>query len=128
MNGVELAVGETAEAPLQMASPIGGVIPATLRVQMESATPETAVLKTTTTYDAAALLRMTQALVQQAGAPIPPEELAKFPRMEMSDDARYVFDRTTGLMREVIVNRRAIVADMRRLDGWEIRLSTAPKR
>jgi len=31
-------------------------------------------------------------------------------------------------LREVIVNRRAVVADMRRLDGWEIRLSSAPKR
>ena len=129
LNGVELAAGETAEADLQVPSPLGGgAIPAKFRVQMESATPDSSSLKTTTTYEAAALLRMTQSLAQQAGATIPPEELKKMPPMEMSDDGKYLFDRTVGLMREVIVNRRISLGPMRRTDGLEIRLVSGPKR
>jgi hypothetical protein len=89
LNGVELAEGETAGADLQVPSPVGGgAIPAKFRVQMESATLDSSSLKTTTTYDAAALLRISQSLAQQAGAKIPPEELARMPVMEMSDDGK----------------------------------------
>jgi hypothetical protein len=71
---------------------------------------------------------MTQSLAQQAGKPIPPAELAKIPPRQMSDDAKYLFDRTVGLMREVTVNRLVSAGDMRRYDGWQIRLLSAPKR
>jgi hypothetical protein len=129
LNGVALAVGEAAEAGLEQPSPVGGgIIPATFRVDMESATTESASLRTTTAYDPAALLRMTQSLVQQAGRPIPPDELARIPPMQMSDDGKFVFDRAVGLMREVVVNRRVSAGDVRRHDGWQIRLLHGPKR
>jgi hypothetical protein len=117
------------EFGLEQPSPVGsGVIAAKFRVDMESATNDSASLKTTTTYDPAALMRMTQSLAQQAGKPIPPAELAKIPPMKMSDDAKYLFDRTVGLMREVMVNRHVSTDGMRRYDGWQIRLLSAPKR
>jgi hypothetical protein len=129
LNGVTLANGEAAEAQVQVASPIGGgVIPATFTVRMQSATADSATLTTSTTYDAAAVRRMTESLAQQAGASATAEDLAKVPALEIGDDGKYVFDRRLGLMREVIVNRRASVGNVRRYDGWEIRLLTRPNR
>jgi hypothetical protein len=126
LNGVELAVGQTVVVDIEQPSPLGGgPLPAKFRVQMESATADAASLKTTTTYDGAALLRLTQSLAKQAGAPIRPEELAKLPPMQMADDGTFVFDRKRSLMREVKVNRRIVVGSNRRLDAWEIRLIDA---
>jgi len=127
LNGVALSEKETLEADMQVPSPVGGgVLPATFRVLMESANPESASLKTTTIYDPQAILRMTHALAQQAGISIPAEELAKTPAMKVDDDGKYFFDRRLGLMREVIVDRRISAGDMRRHDGWEIRLVNGP--
>jgi hypothetical protein len=126
LNGAALTVGQTVVMDVAQPSPLGGnPIPAKFRVRMDSASADVASLKTTTTYDAAALVRLTQALAKQAGAPIPPEELAKLPPMEMADDGIFVFDRKRGLMREVKVNRRVAVGHTRRLDAWEIRLVDA---
>ena len=87
LNGAALAVGEAVDVDLEQPSPLGGgPIPAKFRVRMESATVDTASLKTTTTYDGAALVRLTQSLAKQAGKPIPPEELAKLPPIEMADE------------------------------------------
>jgi hypothetical protein len=123
LNGAALAVGEAVEVDIEQPSPLGGgPIPAKFRVRMESASADVASLKSTTTYDGAALMRLTEALVRQAGAPIPPEELAKLPPMEMADEGTYVFDRKRSLMREVKVYRRIVVGPNRRLDAWEIRL------
>jgi hypothetical protein len=128
LNGAALAPGEGAEVDLELPSPFGGgIIPAKLRVDMVSATAESASLTSVTTYDAAALLRMTQALAQQTGRPIPAEELAGA-SLKMQDDGKYTFDRTVGLMRDVVINRRVSFADMRRLDAWQIKLITGPKR
>jgi hypothetical protein len=123
LNGASLAVGQAVDVDLEQPSPLGGSpIPTKFRVRMESATADSASLKTTTTYDAAALMRLTQSLAKQAGKPIPPGELAKLPTIDMADEGTYVFDRTRGLMREVKVNRRVVVGPNRRLDAWEIRL------
>jgi hypothetical protein len=128
LNGVSLAAGETAEADLEQPSPVGGgTIPAKFRVRMDSASAERASLTTTTTYDKAALMRMTEAVAKQAGAPIPPEELARLPPMLMADEGTYVFDRTLGLMRDVKVSRRVAVGDNGRVDAWEIRLISGPR-
>lgn len=123
LNGVALAVGEAVEVDVEQPSPLGGgPLPATFRVRMESATADVASLKTTTTYEAAALVRLTESLAKQAGAAIPPEEFAKLPPIVMTDEGTFVFDRQRGLMREVKVNRRVAVGSNRRLDAWEIRL------
>jgi len=123
LNGASLAVGEAVDVDLEQPSPFGGdPIPAKFRVRMESATVDTASVKTSTIYDAAALVRLTQSLAKQAGKPIPAEELAKLPPIEMADEGAFVFDRTRGLMREVKVNRRIVVGPNRSLDAWEIRL------
>jgi hypothetical protein len=129
LNGVELGDGEDFAVELEQPSPLGnGAIPVTFRIHIDSATTESALLKTTTTYDPTALLRMTQSLVQQSVKSIPPEELAKIPPMQMSDSGSYLFNKSVGLMREVIVNRRISAGGVQRRDGWEIRLIEGPKR
>jgi hypothetical protein len=52
------------------------------------------------------LIRATRALAEQSGKPIPESELAALPTMQMDDDGRFVLDRTVGLVRELVVNRR----------------------
>jgi hypothetical protein len=129
LNGFTLSGKEAAESTLQVPSPLGGgQISAKFRVQMDSAKPDSASLRTTTTYDAAALQRMTEALAKQSGVAIPPEELARLPRVQMADDGSYLFDRAIGLMREVTIHRRISAANNSRYDGWQIRLLTGPKR
>lgn len=129
LNGVSLTPGEIVQTEIEQPSLVGGgTIPATFTVLMESATAESASLKTTTTYDKAALLRVTELLAKQAGVQIPPDALDKMPPLEMSDEGAYVFDRTSGLMREVVVSRRVGAGNSRRVDGWQIRLVDGPQR
>ena len=123
LNGAALAVGQAVVVDIEQPSPLGGdPLPAKFSVRMESATADVASLKTTTTYDPAALMRLTRSLAKQAGSPIPPEQFINLPPMQMSDEGSFVFDRKRGLMREVKVNRRIAVGPNRRLDAWEIRL------
>ena len=129
MSGVALAVGETVAVNLEQPNPLGGgAVPATVRVTMESATDDSAVLTTVTTYDAAALLQMMRGLFEQSGKPIPESELAKLPPMQLSDEGRFVLDRKLGLARELVVNRRVTAGKNQRLDRWEIRLVSPPQR
>jgi hypothetical protein len=129
LNGLELAVGATVTVDVQQPNPMGGEpLPAKFSVRVESATADAAVLVTTTTYDGAALMRMTRVLMEKSGAPVSAEELARNPVMEMSDEGRFVFGRAVGLMRELTVNRRVSVAGQSRLDRTEIRLVAPPQR
>ena len=129
LYGAALAAGESIAAKLEQPNPVGGSpIPATFRVNMESATASTATITTTTIYDKDVLLRMTFDLAQRAGANIRPEDLANMPSMQMADDGKYEFDRTFGLMRKVTINRRVTAGPLDRVDGWVITLVEAPKR
>ena len=129
LNGVELAVGESATADLMQPNPLGGEsLPTKFTVRLESATAGTASLVTTTVYDGDALMRVTRQLVEKAGNLVSPEELAKFPAMQLADEGRFVFDRRVGLMREVVTVRRLKVAGQSRLDRTEIRLAVPPRR
>jgi hypothetical protein len=129
MNGVTLEAGETVEVPVEQPSPIGdGMMSATLRVRLDSATDAEATLRTTTTYDPADFVRATRALAQQFGKPIPEAELAKLPPIHVTDEGAYAFDRSVGLMREITVRRRMTMGTNSRLDAWEIRLVTPPQR
>jgi hypothetical protein len=129
LSGVDLPVGDSAVIDLTLPSPFGGsALPAKFRVTMESATSDSAVLTTTTTYAADGLRRMTLALFEQTGKPIPESELAKLPVLQMSDEGRFVFDRKLGLPRELVVNRRISGGKVQRLDRREIRLVRAPQR
>jgi hypothetical protein len=129
LNGLMVSVGNDVEARIDLANPLGaGSIPATVRIRAESATNDSAVLSTKTTYDSAALLKFTQALAAQSGAGAAAGEIAKVDSLEMNEDGRYVLDRSLGLMREVVVSRRVVAGPERRLDRWEIRLLTAPRR
>lgn len=129
LNGVELTVGKPVEVDIEQPAPFGGgVIPARLRIQADAVTEHVASLSTATTYQAAALLNMTRALAQQAGTTISDEELAKIPPLEMRDSGKYTFDRVTGLMREVTIDRHVNAGPNRRHDGWIIRLVTPPAR
>jgi hypothetical protein len=129
LYGAALAAGEAVAVEIQQPNPItGGVIPATFGVRMDSATATSATLTTTTTYDKNALLKMTVDLAQRAGAPVRPEDAAKLPPMIMADDGKFEFDRVSGLMRKVTINRRISMGPQDRLDGWVITLVEAPKR
>jgi hypothetical protein len=129
LNGTELTVGRPVEVHLEQLAPFGGgTIPARLRIQAGSVTADAASLTTTTTYDAAALLRVTRALVEQAGTKASDEDLALLPRLEMHDSGTYSLDRQSGLMREVTVDRHVNVGPSRSRDGWTIRLVQAPTR
>ncbi len=129
MSGTALKVGEPVEVEFERPNPFGGdPLPATFRVQAESATGTSAVITTETTYDAEALLQMMRHRIeQQTGRPVTPEEGAIVARVEIADDGRYLLDRDTGLMREVVLNRRVKAGDTR-LDRWTFRLLAAPKR
>jgi hypothetical protein len=128
LNGVSLASSEAVEIDIEQPNPLGGAaLPARFSVRMESVTADTASLKTVTTYDGASLVRLTESLAKQAGAPIAPDELAKLPPIEMADEGTYLFDRQMGLMREVVVSRRVTVGPNRRLDAWRIRLLSGPR-
>ena len=65
---------------------------------------------------------------EPTAALIRPDELANLPPTQVSDEGKYLFDRTLGLMREVTVNRRVSVSNASRLDNWQIRLVEGPKR
>ena len=92
---------------LNSSNPLGGdAVPARWRVLAESATKTSVVIKTTTTYDSAALMRLTRALLEKGGQVLSEEELAKAPPLTMEDEGQYVFDRKIGLMREAVVKRR----------------------
>jgi hypothetical protein len=128
-NGVTLAVGETIEADLEQPNPLGGgTLPARFRITCESATAESAMFVTSTTYDKSAFTQIARSLAEKSGKPLPPEELAKIPPIEMKDEGRFVLDRATGLMREAAVKRRISAGAMQRVDGWEMRLVQPPKR
>jgi hypothetical protein len=129
LSGAELAVGDSAVIDLELPSPFGGsALPAKFHVTMESATGDSAVLTTTTTYAADALRRMTLALFELSGKPVPESELASLPALQMSDEGRFVFDRKLGLPRELVVNRRISGGKVQRLERREIRLLRAPRR
>jgi hypothetical protein len=128
LNGAALDVGNEVEIDVQQPNPFGPTpLPATLWVKAESATPDAFVIVTKTTYDRDALTKMTSSLLTQAGAPLSAAE-AKVPSMDMRDDGRYVFERTSGLAREVVVGRVAAIGPERRTDQFEIRMVQAPKR
>jgi hypothetical protein len=129
LYGVALGAGESVAVNLEQPNPMtGNPIPATFRVDMGPATASAATLTTTTTYDKAVLLKMTLDLAQRAGASLRPDEVEKMPSMQMADEGKYEFDRASGLMRKVTINRRITVGPLDRLDGWIITLVEAPKR
>jgi hypothetical protein len=129
MNGTALQVGEPVEVEFERPNPFGGdPLPATFRVEAESATPTNAVITTETIYDREALLALMRGrLEQQTGRPISAEDGVSLARVEIADDGRYLLDREVGLMREVVLSRRVSAGDSR-LDRWTIRLVDAPKR
>lgn len=128
MSGVSLPVGARVKADLEQPNPLGGdPLPSSIELRMESATAETAVLTATTTYDAAPLLRTTRAMLEQAGQKVRDEELATI-ALQVNDDGRYVFDRTSGLMREVVAHRRMAFGGNSRVERLEIRLVRGPVR
>jgi hypothetical protein len=129
LNGAELTVGRPVEVDLEHPAPFGGgTIPSRLRVEAGPATADAVSLTTTTTYDGAALLKLTRTFMEQAGTKVSDEELAKVPPFEMHDSGTYSLDLRSGLMREVTVDRHVNIGPNRRHDGWTIRLVQAPAR
>jgi hypothetical protein len=129
LNGAGLAPGDALEVPLDQPSPFGGgTLAATYRVRMDSSTPDTARLSTTMVYDPEGLRALTAVLAKQSGGAVPQDELAAMPPLQLTDVGSYSYDRRLGIMREATLNRRVTAGPMQRLDGWSIRLISAPKR
>jgi hypothetical protein len=129
LNGAALGVGQSATADLLQPNPFGGEpLPAKFTVRAESGNTDTASLVTTTVYDGAALMRLMSLMMEKTGDPVPKEEFAKLPAMQMGEEGRFVFDRLVGLMREATVTRRVTMGGQVRLDRTEIRLVAPPKR
>jgi hypothetical protein len=130
LNGARLVVGEMVEVENEVPNPFGGdPLPATFRIRLDSATADTASLTTTTVFGPDAIRAVTATVAQQAGQPIPSEALAKVASSQMTDEGKFVFDRSRGVMREVVVDRR-VMADgaVQRADHWTIRLVPAAAR
>jgi hypothetical protein len=129
LNGIVVSAGEAVERSVDQPNPLGsGSIPAMLTISTESATSDSAILVTTSSYDPESLRKVTLGFIEQSGKRVPPEALAKLPQIQMDDTGRYVLDRGVGLMREVTVNRRVSAGANHRVDRWEIRLSQPPPR
>ena len=129
LNGATIAAGEVIEVDLDQPNPLtGGTIPSRFRIKAESVTADTAVFVTSTMFDAAAFMQIMRTLIEKSGKDVSADELAAFQPAEMGDEGRFVFDRATGLMREVKVRRRINAGSIQRLDTWDIRLVRAPKR
>ena len=127
MYGAALSPGQLIEVPVEQPSPIGGGnLPAMIRIRMDSATPDAAMISSIVNYDGEAVKKMTLGLLSRAGKMPPPEEIAKF-TLELSDDSKYVFERKTGLFREVSNDRRISSGAMKRLERCVIKLVAAPK-
>ena len=129
LYGIGLAPGEDLAVNVEQPNPMGGSpIPSTFRIRMDSATATSAAITTTTTYEKDALMKMTLEMAQRAGAPVKPSDAAKLPPMQMEDGGKYEFDRVSGLMRTITINRRISAGNMERVDGWTITLVGSPKR
>jgi hypothetical protein len=131
MNPIEISVARTVERlsadPPWLDSVGGGPLSATRRVRMVSASAESATLTSSTVYDRGTLEKMITALASQANVKVPAEELTKL-KLDMNDETRYVFDRSTGLFSEVTNERRVSSGEMRRLDKCAIWLVKKPRR
>jgi hypothetical protein len=126
MYGADLRPGQLIEVPIEQPSPVGGGnLPAVVRIRMDSATPETAMISSIVNYDGEAVKKMTLGLLSRAGKMPPPEEIEKF-KLELSDDSKYVFERKTGLFREVTNDRRISSGTMKRLERCVIKLVKGP--
>lgn len=129
LNGIAVTAGEPVERSVDQPNPLGsGSIPAMLTISAESATADSAILVTKSTYDPESLRKVTLGFIEQSGRRVPPDALAKLPPLQVDDTGRYVLDRTTGLMREATVNRHVSAGANQRVDGWEIRLTQPPPR
>jgi hypothetical protein len=128
LHGVALAPGESAEAKLEQPNPFGGrPIPAVFKVRMTKATPDEAILETTTTFDADTLLQVTTQLLERAAGKPAPEEVARA-GMNLSDEGKVTFDRKVGLISEVTTSRAITFGPSKRTERWVIRLVAPPKR
>jgi hypothetical protein len=56
-------------------------------------------------------------------------DASKVPPMEMNDEGQHTFDPAIGIMQKLTVTRRMKMGDvLTKLDAWEIRLLSPPKR
>ena len=127
MYGADLAPGRLIEVPIEQPSPLGGGnLPAVVRIKMDAVTADAATISSIVNYDGEAVKKMTLGLLSRAGKMPPQEEIDRF-KLELTDDTKYVYERKTGLFREVTNDRRISAGTMTRLERSVIRLVTAPK-
>jgi hypothetical protein len=121
INGNSLAAGKPIEISL------GQPTPATFRLTLDKSEPAQLSLSSTTAYATEGLSILRSKLLDQFGVSLPESEKSKLPPMKMSDTGKYTFDRTFGLMTEVLVMRTVSMGGaLEKRDGWEYRLTKRP--
>ncbi len=130
LNGIQIAPGETIEAQIYKPMPVvGGSLPATYRLTLDSVNETTAYLSSNMTFAEVDPLALAQQIAQATSVPIPEGEMEELPPWEMADEGTNSFDLALGLMREMRVTRRMAAGDLaHNLDEWEIRLVEEPNR
>lgn len=114
--GMVAAVGQELQMPAAFPMPGGGV-PGVRHLRIVSATEEKAEASMTFVLDQAALRRA-----------IPGLDPASPLKIDVTEVARYVFDRKVGLNRSGTMERIAISGPDRRVDRWEFSLTSPPRR
>ncbi len=126
MYALSMPVGVTRETAVTTPYPmVSKPVPAVIRVTMESATPQRAVIAKVMTVDADTLNDMFAAALRERGAASPGVTL---PRLGLTDVSRFVFDRQLGLMRAITSERLATRGTERRSERTTITLKAPPKR
>lgn len=122
--GVRFAKGETTETAAALPFPLGsGTVPVIIRARLvDQADPKKAMFASTTEYDGNALRDLTLKFFAQVMPQATLEQRQQMPALNASDEGRYVYNRASGWMDEILVTRRMSLADkVRRSDGWEFR-------
>lgn len=120
--GQRLSLGEPIERADESVTPFDSKpVPVRMRFSLLSLTDTEAVLEGAGQYDAKALRsaidRFLAATGRQSGA-----EALLAGGIELSESTRYVYDRRSGVMREVVHERRISYGEARRVERWTARL------
>lgn len=114
--GLSASVGQELERPATFPMPGGGV-PGVRRFRILSASEEQVEATMMFTLDQDALRKSIPGGVESASI-----------RIDLTETARYVFDRRVGLNRSGTMERTALSGEDRRIERWEFSLTSEPKR
>lgn len=114
--GLSRPIGLAVEVTDTVAMP-GGIVPAIRRFTIVSANDQSAEATMSLTVDQAAVRKLLTPAMESVGF-----------KLDVTEHARYIFDRRVGLNRSGTMERTAISGPDRRIERWEFLLTSAPKR